>query len=297
MPPSEIFFPHGPRGWSAEEKMHVTLPFVIDDFRVGHQRAQCIYLLTHCHSDHLRIPRTFAYRVHTSRMSHALLPSPPSQLYGTFDRVPGWYFNNQLYVFDSHHMYGSIGFYCHPQRHVHWGDGRPNPGAVAQLRKALDTRGAWPPHSWALDQHVPKSIRELPTIYESRALLAGLLQRYPDSEVIVPCLGTLLVLFRAPFPFYPILPSESKWAEVVDLVRSDKHQRHGVHVRRRARGARDVQYSDKLRILVGLRWWLVAGAPPDSFVRYDPDKRCMEMLLSLHASESERALCYTTTNV
>ena len=82
----------------------------IDDFRLT--SSQCdLHVLTHVHSDHMNIPKKFSGPILCSPLTASLTMLPQLQ-----PVKPGWH--NDMLIFDTNHIPGSIGVFYNNTLHV-----------------------------------------------------------------------------------------------------------------------------------------------------------------------------------
>ncbi len=95
----------------------------------GKGKPNTIFILTHAHMDHGYIPQKFKYPVYCSQTTGAIMIAAYPYLHAIIKpilHINKWcnIQTEELFIFDSHHCMGSIGFFHNGL--LHWGDGRPN---------------------------------------------------------------------------------------------------------------------------------------------------------------------------
>ena len=95
--------------------------FTLNNTKKFTSRDRCVFVLSHAHLDHARIPKNFAYVILCTAETKSLLPNV-AQLRGVL--IPGWNSCKDLefYVFKTDHCFGSIGIWYDGV--LYHGDGR-----------------------------------------------------------------------------------------------------------------------------------------------------------------------------
>lgn len=194
----------------------------IDDFRVSVKHRCLAHLLTHAHSDHLQIPKSFSGTIHTSVLNSKMVDDP--RVLGDLVDYRWHTINNvDIYVFPVLHTHGSIGFYLGKPFHVlHFGDCRPTMKQLQRIRKALKNRKikvlTLDPFFASLD--IKLTTGRFKSVAWSKKTILDLIRRHPDKKMylLVKHLGILTCLPKN--VRYDFLPTSKEMSKTHSILKN-----------------------------------------------------------------------------
>lgn len=143
----------------------------VDEFRLS-KSAQCRgFVLTHCHSDHYKIPHRSRDTIHCSPNTANILRHD-NRLQGTL--TLGWHriAGDDVYVFGTNHCIGSIGIFNRRSGNLHFGDCRLSLVALGTLKQTLsDETILTVTGDDYISSHWPAAPSALPSVAQSMELL------------------------------------------------------------------------------------------------------------------------------
>jgi hypothetical protein len=258
----------------------------IDVFQKKSLVEDGVYVLTHAHLDHMTIPKSFSKKIYCSPVTHKLLEKLRPGIKSEPLLVPNRWCTLEnkihLFVFDSNHCVGSIGFYY--EGHLYFGNGRPTyiqhllfqlQDVVADIRFVHFDDFAASKRFW--DPPLPKQSTQW-----IKDFMLQKLDHYDQIEISLPHFGALQHLPKGfHYRLDPSLPLiYSVVAELLAMHLSCESKISVVH-KSRTQSNRRFFY-----LLVSARWWLhstqVAAFDP-IFVK----KNVVRICLCAHATPQE----------
>ena len=176
------------------------MEIIVDKFKLYQKPKYAIYILTHAHLDHNSIPKNFNSTVYCSPFTAQIMDLIGMAQWLNPLLVPNTWVtieNEQVFVFDSEHCFGSIGFYCRGL--LYFGDSRPTVDSIAFIKHSLFDLKI---EKIKKDSFFKKTIKQkfqknVPSVEESRSIIKNLIdQQKMDQKIwiVISHFGSLSVL-------------------------------------------------------------------------------------------------------
>ncbi len=176
------------------------MKIIVDKFSFKDGETSHIYILTHAHTDHGSIPQKFKNSIYCTLLTAQILIGTFSYLSSILKPIliPNQWIeikNKKIFIFDSYHSIGSIGFYY--KNMLYWGDGRPNQQMIHFLKSVIQkpltsiqsdlffTNLIDPKHDIAYN---------IPTVEKTKNILTNLIKTKQNIWIRLPHFGALHVL-------------------------------------------------------------------------------------------------------
>ena len=173
---------------------------IVDQFSYKHGKNDQIHILTHAHTDHGSIPKKFQNQIYCSPMTAKILLAAfpflneilvPILIPNKWIKILDIF----LFIFDSNHSLGSIGFVYEDS--LYWGDGRPTKQMIHLLMSIIQV----PLKNIKCDlffkemenpkHHISFSI---PSVAETSKLIHELISKHENVWIKIPHFGALHIL-------------------------------------------------------------------------------------------------------
>ncbi len=178
------------------------MKIIVDDFSLKTECKNCFYILTHCHTDHCSIPKNFTHFIYCSPLTALIVleiyPHTKKIIKGNliancWNKIK----NQKIFIFDSCHSIGSIGFFYPKKNYLHFGDGRPSKQLIQFLRKNIKTNAKT--HIETDSFFIERKFlnKDIPTIDDSLLNLMKIIDENYNKKKIwikIPHLGILYIL-------------------------------------------------------------------------------------------------------
>lgn len=165
------------------------MEIIVDKFKLYQKAENAIYILTHAHLDHNSIPKKFNSPVYCSPFTAQIMDLIEQAQWLKPILVPNTWIeieNTKIFVFDSDHCFGSIGFYCNGL--LYFGDSRPTSQSLTFIKYNLSKYkiNKLKKDSFFKKTITPqKKVYSVPSVEESQAMIKHLVHQHAHQRICI----------------------------------------------------------------------------------------------------------------
>ncbi len=280
-----------------EKKKEKIMKIIVDQFSYKDGKNDYLHILTHAHTDHGAIPQKFPNQIYCSPMTAKILIStfPYLEMILIPILIPNKSISinkYNLFIFDSNHSFGSIGFIYKDL--LYWGDGRPNQQMIHFLKSKIQK----PLKSLKIDLFFKEMENPkhpipflIPTIDETIKMIEDLIQTNTNVWIKIPHFGALHVLplnKNSKYIYHRIKPIPNQIC--LEAYRLLKNDNNGPKFKI---SLKMPTIENKYFIIyLSTLWWFFENCPKgrDLYKPFYINKNYVRVFLSTHASLKENEM-------